>query len=32
MKENLRNEDEEYKIMRLSSTKSKIWKNKKYKK
>ena len=29
MKENLRSENEEYKIMRLSSIKSKIWKNKK---
>ena len=32
MKENLRSENEEYKIMRLSSIKSKIWKNKKPKK
>ena len=29
MKENLRSENEEYKIMRLSSTKSKTYKNKK---
>ena len=32
MKENLRSENEEYKIMRLSSIKSKISKNKKNKK
>ena len=30
MKENLRSENEEYKIMRVSSIKSKIKKNKKY--
>ena len=29
MKKNLRSENEEYKIMRLSSIKSKTWKNKK---